>query len=104
MAKSPVVNLTRPSRISRPVTPRSSPITTHTRPRINPVGHHGRILCTILGGGIRCIALRGGVNSAQSSNTGPAVGLGALGAGLPVAGYLIGNAADRRIVTYLIVL
>jgi hypothetical protein len=64
---------------------------------------HWRILCTALGGAIGYVALRAAVNSAKASNTGAEVGLGALGVGLPVAGYLIGNAADRRIVTYVIV-
>jgi hypothetical protein len=62
-----------------------------------------RIVCTALGGAIGYVALRGAVNLAKSSNTGAAAGFGALGVGLPVAGYLIGNAADRRIVTYVIV-
>jgi len=60
-----------------------------------------RIVCTALGGAIGYVALRGTINLAKS-NTGKA-GLGALALGFPVAGYLIGNAADRRIVTYVIV-
>jgi hypothetical protein len=64
---------------------------------------HWRILCTVLGGAIGYVALRGAINLVKSSNTGAAAGFGALGVGLPVAGYLIGNAADRRIVTWVIV-
>ena len=70
---------------------------------VQPSSKHWRILCTALGAGIGYVALRAAVNSAKASNTGAAAGLGALGVGLPVAGYLIGNAADRRVVTYVIV-
>jgi hypothetical protein len=70
---------------------------------VQPSTIHWRIICTALGGGIGYLALRGAINLAKSSNTGAAAGFGALGVGLPVAGYLIGNAADRRIVTYVIV-
>jgi hypothetical protein len=70
---------------------------------LQPSSIHWRIICTALGGGIGYVAMRGAINAAKSSSTGGAVGLGALGVGLPVAGYLIGNAADRRIVTYVIV-
>ena len=70
---------------------------------VQPSTKWWRIVCTALGGGIGYVALRGARNAAKSSSTGLAAGLGALGVGLPVAGYLIGNAADRRIVTYVIV-
>jgi len=70
---------------------------------VQPSSKHWRILGTALGAGIGYVALRGAINAAKASNTGTATGLGALGVGLPVAGYLIGNAADRRIVTYVIV-
>jgi hypothetical protein len=70
---------------------------------VQPSTKFWRITCTALGGAIGYVAVRGAVNLAKSSNTGAAAGLGALAVGLPVAGYLIGNAADRRIVTYVIV-
>jgi len=70
---------------------------------VQPSTKHWRIICTALGGGIGYVALRGAINLVKSSNTGAGAGFGALGAGLPVAGYFIGNAADRRIVTYVIV-
>jgi len=69
---------------------------------VQPSTKHWRIICTALGGAIGYVALRGAINLGKSSNIG-AAGLGAVGVGLPVAGYLIGNAADRRIVTYVIV-
>lgn len=64
---------------------------------------HWRIICTALGGGVGYLALRAGINLVKSSDTGAAAGFVALGVGLPVAGYFMGNAADRRIVTYVIV-
>src|SRR5580658_8212604 len=64
---------------------------------VQPSTVYWRIICTALGGGIGYVALRGAINSAKASSTGATVGLGALGVGLPVAGYFIGNAADRRI-------
>jgi len=70
---------------------------------VQPSTKYWRIVCTALGGAIGYVALRGAINAAKASETGGEVGLGALGVGLPVAGYLIGNAADRRIVTYVIV-
>ncbi len=70
---------------------------------VQPSTIHWRIICTALGGGIGYVAMRGAINEAKSSSTGGATLLGALGVGLPVAGYFIGNAADRRIVTYVIV-
>jgi len=69
---------------------------------VQPSTIHWRIICTGLGGGIGYVAIRGAINEAKSSSIG-AAGLGALGVGLPVAGYVMGNAADRRIVTYVIV-
>jgi hypothetical protein len=70
---------------------------------VQPSTKHWRIICTAMGGGIGYVALRAAINLAKSSNTGAAAGFGTLGVGLPVAGYFIGNAADRRIVTYVIV-
>lgn len=70
---------------------------------VQPSTTYWRIIGTVLGGGIGYVAMRGAINEAKASATGGEVGLGALGVGLPVAGYLIGNAADRRIVTYVIV-
>jgi hypothetical protein len=69
---------------------------------VQPSTKHWRIICTALGGGIGYVAMRVAINLGKSSKIG-AAGLGALGVGLPVAGYFIGNAADRRIVTYVIV-
>ena len=70
---------------------------------VRPSTIHWRIVCTALGGAIGYVALRGAINANKASMPGAAAGLGALGVGLPVAGYFIGNAADRRIVTYVIV-
>lgn len=67
-----------------------------------PSTKHWRIVGTALGGAIGYFALRGAINFGKTSGVG-AAGLGSLAVGLPVAGYLIGNAADRRIVTYVIV-
>jgi hypothetical protein len=62
-----------------------------------------RILCLALGGGIGYLAARGAINSEKSSGAGAGtLGLGTLAVGLPVAGYLIGAAADRRATTYII--
>jgi len=69
---------------------------------VQPSTKGWRIVCTVLGGAIGYVALRGAINLGKSSNLG-AAGLGAVAGGLPVAGYLIGSAADRRIVTYVIV-
>jgi len=70
---------------------------------VQPSTIHWRIMCAGLGGALGYLALRGAINLVKASNTGPAAGFTALGVGLPVAGYLIGNAADRRVVTYVIV-
>jgi len=69
---------------------------------IEPSTKRWRIVCTALGGAVGYVALRGAINLAKSSDLG-AAGLGSVAVGIPVAGYLIGNAADRRIVTYVIV-
>jgi hypothetical protein len=68
---------------------------------VQPSTVYGRIICTALGGVIGYVAMRAAIN-ASKTNTGEELGFGAVGVGLPVAGYLIGNAADRRIVTYVI--
>lgn len=70
---------------------------------VQPSSKRWRIVCTALGGALGYVALRGAANAGKSSNTGLAVGLGSLGVSLPVVGYLLGNAADRRVVTYVIV-
>lgn len=70
---------------------------------VQPSSKRWRIVCTVLGGALGYVALRGAANAGKSSNKGLAVGLGSLGVGLPVVGYLLGNAADRRVVTYVIV-
>jgi hypothetical protein len=69
---------------------------------VEPSTIHWRIVCTVLGGAIGYGALRGAINLAKSSDLGGA-GVGAVAVGIPLAGYLIGNAADRRVVTYVIV-
>ena len=69
---------------------------------IEPSTKGWRIVCTALGGAVGYLALRGAINLGKSSGLG-AAGLGSIAVGIPVAGYLIGNAADRRIVTYVIV-
>jgi hypothetical protein len=61
-----------------------------------------RIVCTALGGAFGYVALRGAINLGKSSDLG-AAGLGSVAVGLTAAGYSIGNAADRRSVTYVIV-
>jgi hypothetical protein len=64
---------------------------------------HWRIVCVALGGGIGYLAARAAINSSKGSGPGVGgIGLGTLAAGLPVGGYLLGNAADRRVTTYVI--
>jgi hypothetical protein len=69
---------------------------------VQPSTKRWRIVSTAVGGAIGYLAARGAINSSKSSNTGAAA-LWALAVGLPTAGYLIGNAADRRVITYVIV-
>ncbi len=64
---------------------------------------HWRIVCVALGGGIGYVAARAAINASKGSGPGAgAIGLGTLAVGLPVTGYLLGNAADRRVTTYVI--
>ena len=61
----------------------------------------GRVSGLAVGVGLGYLAARVAINS---SKTNPAltVGFGGLAAGLPLTGYLLGRAADRRVVTYTI--
>ena len=59
---------------------------------------HWRLVGVAIGGGIGYLAARGARNFSGAA----AVGLGALGGGVPIVGYLLGNAADRRATTYVI--
>ncbi|MGO4885814.1 MAG: hypothetical protein ACLP59_34085 [Bryobacteraceae bacterium] len=60
-----------------------------------------RIVCVALGSGVAYVALRAAINLAKTSAAGGA-GFGAVAAAMPVLGYLVGNAADRRVITYVI--
>jgi len=63
---------------------------------------HWRLIGTAVGGGLGYPAARGARNLAKASRTAGALGLGALAAGLPLTGYLLGRAGDRRLITYVI--
>jgi hypothetical protein len=62
-----------------------------------------RIVCVSIAAAVGTLFGIGAVNSAKSSGFGGAsAGLGAAAVGMPLLGYFIGNAADRRVITYVI--
>lgn len=61
----------------------------------------GRAAGVAVGAGLGYLAARGAIN-ASKSNSGAASVLGVLAAGLPLTGYFLGRAADRRVTTYMI--
>ena len=61
----------------------------------------GRAAGLAVGAGLGFLAARGAIN-ARKSSPGLAVAFGGLAAGLPLTGYFLGRAADRRVTTYMI--
>ena len=61
----------------------------------------GRAAGLAVGAGLGYLAARGAINLSKS-NSGAAFAFGALAAGLPLTGYFLGRAADRRVTTYVI--